>query len=143
MHGANHDGGPAGLPSLIADTQARLDDLATSTSGTINPFENIYDLVFQLLVRMLACSEIADDPSMLKRTLDLWETIEHSSTTTAILFPWFPSLALIKRTIAGCQFYMMFKKIVHQRRNKGRRGDDPLQYLLDCGDTMRDIIRVS
>ena len=107
-----------------------------------DPFVSIYEIVFQLTMRMVGCDEIANDPALLKKTLHLFETIQRSSTPTTIIFPWFPSPALIKRTIAGGRLYMILKKIVDERKKSGRREDDPLQYLIDNGDDMNEIIGV-
>ncbi len=93
-------------------------------------------------MRIVGCDDIADDPELLEKTLRLYETIEESATPTAILFPRFPSLPIIKRTIAGARLYMIFKKIVEERNKTGKRGDDPLQYLMDQGDNMSMIIEV-
>jgi hypothetical protein len=60
----------------------------------------------------------------------------------AILFPWFPSLAVIKRTIAGTRLYMILNNIVSERQKTGNKRDDPLQFLIDQGDDMGRIIEV-
>ena len=132
----------AGFPHLIRDTTARLDMLAGSPSGMTDPFTSVYEIVFQLTMRMVGCTEIANDPSLLKKTLKLFETIESSTTATAIIFPSLPSPALIKRTIAGGRLYLIFKKIVDEREMSGRREDDALQHLIDIGDNVKDIIGV-
>ena len=131
-----------GLAHLIGDTDARLEELAISSSNMTDPFVSIYEIVFQLTMRMVGCNEIANDPALLKKTLHLFETIQHSSTATTIIFPWFPSPALIKRTIAGGRLYMIMKKIVDERKKSEGREDDPLQYLIDSGDDINDIIGV-
>ena len=58
------------------------------------------------------------------------------------MFPWFPSPAVIKRTIAGGKLYMILNKIVASRKKLGKSRDDPLQYLIDEGDTMPKIVEV-
>jgi sterol 14-demethylase len=93
-------------------------------------------------MRIVGCDEIADDPALLATTLSLFEAVESSATATAVLFPWFPSPAIIKRTIAGTRLYLIFKSVIDKRVASGRRGDDPLQYLLDQGDGVPAIIEV-
>ena len=80
---------------------------------------------------------------LLVKTLGLYETVENSATPFAIMFPRFPSLAIIKRTIAGGRLYMILKKIVSQREKTRKRGDGALQFLIDQGDNMPKIIQVS
>jgi hypothetical protein len=136
------DLGVTGLPQLMLDVQASLKQLAADTSGMTDPFQSIYRIVFQLTIRMVGCDDIAEDPELLEKTLGLYETIEKSATPTAIIFPWFPSPAIVKRTVAGGRLYMILKRIVEERKRTGRRRDDPLQYLIDQGDSMAKIIQV-
>lgn len=93
-------------------------------------------------MRIVGCDEIADDPVLLATTLSLFETVESSATATAVLFPWFPSPAIIKRTIAGTRLYLIVKSVIEKRVKSGERRDDPLQYLLDQGDEIPAIIEV-
>lgn len=126
----------------MADVQASLVQLAADPSGMTDPFQSIYRIVFQLTIRMVGCDDMAEDPELLEKTLGLYETIEKSATPMAIIFPWFPSPAIVKRTMAGGRLYMILKRIVEERKRTGRRRDDPLQYLIDQGDSMTRIIQV-
>jgi sterol 14-demethylase len=109
----------------------------------MDPFDEIYKIVFQLTMRAVGCDDIAEDPALLKKTLSLYETIDSSTTPATVIFPWFPTPALIKRTVAGARLYMMLQKIAERRRKNNVRGEDALQFLLDQGDTMDKIIAVS
>ena len=126
----------------MRDVRTFLDTLAQSPTGITNPFESFYRLVYQLTMRTVGCSDIANDPVLLERTLQLYETIEASATAATMLFPWFPSPSVIKRTIAGGKLYMVINKIVENRKKTGIRGDDPLQFLIDGGDDVKSIIEV-
>lgn len=130
------------MPQLLQDVQTSFDALAQDPKGITDPFQSIYLLVYQLTMRIVGCDEIADDPALLATTLSLFETVESSATATAVLFPWFPSPAIIKRTIAGTRLYLIFKSVIDKRVASGKRGDDPLQYLLDQGDQVPAIIEV-
>ncbi|RDL36450.1 Cytochrome P450 [Venustampulla echinocandica] len=125
---------------FIHDIQARLDELPSQT-GMTDPFVSIYEIVFQLTMRMVGCAEIANDTARLRKTLRLFETIEQSTTPTSIIFPWMPTLALFKRTIAGGRLYRLFKGIMDDRKKTGRREDDALQYLMDMGDNIKSVIQ--
>lgn len=131
-----------GLPLLIADTKARLEEVATSPNGVMDPFDNIYKIVYQLTMRTVGCNDIADDPALLLKTLRLYEAIEESATPTGIIFPWLPTVAKLKRTIAGGRLYMIFQRIVSQRRKTGKRDEDALQFMIDHGDDVTKIIAV-
>lgn len=108
----------------------------------IDPFVSIYEIVFQLTMRMVGSAEIANDTKRLRKTLTLFETIEQSTTPTSIIFPWMPTLAFIKRTIAGGQLYYLFKGIMDDRKKTARRESDALQYLMDMGDDIKLVIQV-
>ncbi|KAK4983174.1 hypothetical protein LTR66_008926 [Elasticomyces elasticus] len=128
-----------GLPYLISDVRSNLDVLAASPSGMTDPFNSIYNIVFQLTMRTVACNDIANDPKLLARVLKLYETIEQSTTAATIMFPWLPTPAKARRTWGGAQLYRIFKRIIDERKKTGAKCDDPLQFLLDQGD---DVLRV-
>jgi hypothetical protein len=130
------------LPTLLSDVQERLNDLAANSPGTMNPFDDIYKIVFLLTMRAGGATEIADNRKLLDRTLSLYESIEESTTPYQIIFPWLPSPALFKRFIAGTRLYLILQKIVTERKKTGTRYEDPLQHLIDKGDPMRNIIAV-
>lgn len=127
---------------MLQDVQTSFNTLAQDPKGITDPFQSIYLLVYKLTMRIVGCDEIADDPALLATTLSLFETVEASATATAVLFPWFPSPAIIKRTVAGTRLYLIFKSVIDKRVKSGRRGDDPLQFLLDQGDSVSSIIEV-
>jgi hypothetical protein len=107
-----------------------------------DPFNSIYLVVFQLTMRMVGSAEIASDTTKLRKTLKLFETIEQSTTPTSIIFPWMPTIAFFKRTIAGGRLFQLFKGIMDDRKKTGRREDDALQYLIDMGDDIKSVIQV-
>lgn len=125
----------------MKDVRTNLNELAKDPSGITDPFESIYGIVYKLTIRTLACNDIADDPVLLAKTLSLFETIEASATPATVLFPRLPTPAMAKRTIAGARFYRIVSNIV-KKRTAGSRDDDPLQFLIDEGDDMGQIVQV-
>ena len=132
-----------GLPQLLKDCRAMLDGLAAQPDGLTEPFDSIYRMVFKFTMRTVACNEIADDPVLLARTLKLYEEVESAASNLGIMYPWLPLPSKFKRFYAGSQLYMIFKRVVDERKKTSRREDDALQYLLDQGDSVTDIITVS
>lgn len=132
-----------GLPNLVKDVRARLDDLAGDPKHETDPFDSIYRIVYQLTMRTVACNEIAADDKLRERTLYLYEEVEKAASPVAIIFPFLPLISKFKRTMAGAELYMIFKKIVDARLKEGRREDDALQFLIDQGDDITNIITVS
>src|SRR2546423_14109980 len=132
-----------GLPQLMADTNARLQNITASPSGITDPFDSVYKIVYQLTMRTVGCNEIANDPILLAKTLAYFETIEQSGTPAGVIFPWLPTLSKLKRTYAGARLYMLFQSIVNERKKTGKRDDDPLQFMIDQGDEVIKVIGVS
>ncbi|KAF2859726.1 hypothetical protein K470DRAFT_218461, partial [Piedraia hortae CBS 480.64] len=129
-----------GLPMLLNDAKLGMDALAADPKGITDPFESIYRLVFQFTMRTVACWEIADDPVLMDEVLQLYETIEETATPFSIMYPWLLVPAKARRLYAGAKLYRTFGRVVNERRKTGTRYDDALQYLLDQGDGIKDII---
>ncbi len=127
---------------MISDTRARLAELAAEETHITNPFDSIYKLVYLLTTRTVGCIEIARDRHLLDQTLGLYETIARSATAVVILFPWFPSINLIKRFFCGARLYFILNSIVKNRKASGVREADALQDMIDCGDETQHIIGV-
>ncbi|GIZ48001.1 hypothetical protein CKM354_001107600 [Cercospora kikuchii] len=128
------------LPQLLQDARKALDSLAQQSEKVTDPFESIYRMVFQFTMRTVACTEIADDPVKLEQVLKLFEQIDAANTPTQIMYPWVPTPSKLKRLMAGTKLYMMFQKIIDERKASGRQDDDALQFCLDHGDNVTDII---
>jgi sterol 14-demethylase len=131
------------LPTLLSDVRSRLDDLAADPQGRTDPFDSIYKIVYLLTQRAVGASEIARDRKLQDTTLHLFETIERSTKPYQVMFPWLPSPALFQRYLAGTRMYMIFSKIVNNRKKNNHRKDDALQFLIDKGDDLNRIIAVS
>lgn len=122
------------LPTLLSDVQEAIEAIQREPSGITNPFESLYRVVFRLTIRMVGADEIADDPQVLEETLKLFEFIDNSATATSVMFPKFPSPAVLKRSYAGTRLYFLVENIIKKRAASDEKHDDALQYMLDQGD---------
>jgi cytochrome P450 len=122
------------LPTLISDVQETMEAIRNDPSGITNPFDSLYRVVFRLTIRMVGADEIAEDPLVLEDTLKLFELIDNSATATSVMFPKFPSPAVLKRTYAGTRLYFLVENIIKKRAASDEKHDDALQYMLDQGD---------
>jgi sterol 14-demethylase len=95
-----------------------------------------------MTLHTVGANEVVRDSNLLDTTLRMFELIEQSSTPYQVIFPWLPTFSLFKRFYAGTRMYMIFEKIVAERKRTGRRGEDALQYLLDEGDTPKQVVSV-
>ena len=123
------------LSYVFKDTQAALNDIAAKGEGMMDPFDDIYRLVYQITMRTVGATEIAESKELCAQTLVHFEAIDQNPSPARIVFPWLPTLNQLRRTVAGGQLYMILRKIVEARRKEGRREEDALQHLLDTGNT--------
>ncbi|KAH8923142.1 hypothetical protein BT69DRAFT_1350361 [Atractiella rhizophila] len=125
----------------IMDPYAHLPIHGSRSKITANSFDTLYFIIFKLIVRIIGCREISENEPRLRKVARLFLQLESPVGASGILFPWIPSPAKIMRTIAGARLYFIFKGIISNRRKTGVVEDDPLQYLLSCGDDEMTIVK--
>ncbi|KIM79953.1 hypothetical protein PILCRDRAFT_822816 [Piloderma croceum F 1598] len=119
------------MPTMFADINGRMEILGAE--GKINPFKDIYDLVFQLTVRMTTCEELATDLRMIERMNDLYWKLEKSSTPASLLLPWFPSTARKDKDEATKSLYDILSHYVDLRRKAEEPNSDAIDLLIADG----------
>lgn len=136
------------LAVMAADARGFCEELGKKSSSkassewqVMNPFENIYELVYKLTMRIVGATEIAENRKMLKKTLSIFEKFESNNSTARIIFPWLTTPAYVVRLILGALLYMHFARLVNKRKQSGRREEDAVQYLLDQGADNELIIK--
>ncbi|KAA1472043.1 cytochrome P450 [Dentipellis sp. KUC8613] len=120
------------MPGILEDCRRVMS--SWGNTGAIDPFEGIYGLVFQLSVRCLTCAEIADDPAVVSRLKGLYDQVDRGTTAATVLFPWFPSPAMLMKLRATKQIYDLVVEKINVRKASGVSHNDSLQMLLDAGD---------
>ncbi|KAJ7127689.1 cytochrome P450, partial [Mycena epipterygia] len=128
------------FPSLLSDFNNLME--AWGPAGSINPFTDIYKLVFQVTVRIASCRELADDPAAVDRLVQLYWELEKGSTPIAVLLPWFPSPARKARERAMADLSAMLYSYVQLRRNAAVPSSDAIDVLLAEGTPTDAIIGV-
>lgn len=95
-------------------------------------------LVFQITVRCLSATEIADDPLLVARLRKLYEEVDSGTTPSSVLFPFFPSSAMVRKARATKAIYDIVVAAIKVRKRGVKPKNDSLQMLLDEGedDTM-------
>ena len=91
-------------------------------------------LLFQLTIRSLSCTEISDDPALVARLKKLYDTLDVGTTPATVLVPWLPTPAMIKKIRATKEIYAIVIKAIKDREDSGISRGDTLQMLLDTGD---------
>jgi sterol 14-demethylase len=128
------------MQTLLADVNGRME--AWGSEGKMNPFKDIYDLVFQMTVRMATCEELATDVEKIQKMNDLYWTLEKNSTHMSLLLPWFPGTARKNKDEATKSLYTMLCHYVDLRRKAEVPSSDAIDILIADGDDNITIISV-
>jgi hypothetical protein len=131
---------PTVVPTLFNDINRRME--AWGTEGKINPFKDIYDLVYQMTVRMASCEELAADQKAVQQVADLHWMLEKSITPASLLLPWLPSRAKKYKEKATRDLYNLLLHYVDVRRNADVRNSDAIDALIADGEDNSTIIEV-
>src|SRR6266436_317425 len=99
--------------------------------------------MFQTTLRCLTCAEIANDPALVTRLKDLFDRVDKGTTPATVLFPWFPSPAMLMKFRASKQIYDIIASAVNVRKQSGVPQNDTLQLLLDSNEDVYMIVAVS
>lgn len=125
------------IPEMLEDGRRLLQPW--EKAGTLDPFGRIYELIFQATVRCLTCTEIADDPGIVARLRQLFDKVDRGTTPATVLFPWFPSPAMVSKARATKQIYDIVVKAIEVRKQSGVSHNDNLQIFLDSEDEVSTI----
>ncbi|KAG5651880.1 hypothetical protein H0H81_007074 [Sphagnurus paluster] len=126
------------LPSLFDDVHRRMEDWGEE--GTINPFKEIYELVFQMTIRLASCRELSEDKEAIAQLEKLFWNLEKSATPLALLFPWFPGSAVRAKKDATQKLYNLLAGYVEIRRNAPEPNLDAIDVLIAAGDSTEAIV---
>ncbi|KAI0485527.1 cytochrome P450 6A1 [Xylaria cf. heliscus] len=135
------------LDLLTGDTRAACDTLASAPPSkadpewrVTDPFESFYEIVYQLTMRTVGANDIADDPALLRHTLAIFDWFEKSDSFAKVIFPWLPTLNHYLRLYYGAKLAFVFRDIIERRKRTGKKGNDALQFLIDRGLTLSNIV---
>ncbi|KAG2008396.1 cytochrome P450 [Coprinopsis cinerea AmutBmut pab1-1] len=120
------------IPILLEDSRRQME--SWGTSGKFDPFEKVYELLFQLTVRSVSCKEIADNPTLVAQLKRLYDDLDTGTTPATVLLPWLPTPAMIKKLWSTKTIYDIVCKAISERESSGAQHNDTLQMLLDAGD---------
>ena len=112
------------------------------TAGQMDPFKNIYDLVFQMTIRVGCCEELATDPRAVQKISDLYWQYEKGVTPMSLLLPWFPSMARKQKNQAIRGLYSMLSHHVDVRRKAKQLTSDAYDVLIAEGEDNATIVEV-
>ncbi|KAJ7473528.1 cytochrome P450 [Mycena latifolia] len=128
------------VPSLLRDTTRLM--ACWVSEGTINPFNELNSIVFQLTVRMSSCHELAEDRKAVARMEELLYATEKHSTAASLLLPWFPSSAKRSRQRASDELRAIIGSYVEERRVAMVPTNDPVDYIFGTGCEPQSVIDI-
>ncbi|KAF9482298.1 cytochrome P450 [Pholiota conissans] len=134
-----HDWFLISLPLLFDDVNRRM--VMWGKEGRMDPFKDIYDLVFQMTTRMASCDELSKDLDAISEIQKLYWMLEKSATPTALLLPWFPSRAKKNKEIATKELFMKLKGFVDMRREAKVPSSDAIDILIGQGQSTPEIVQ--
>ena len=77
------------------------------------------------------------------RLRQLFDQVDRGTTPATVLFPWFPSPAMLTKARATKQLYDIIANTVKVRKQSGVAHKDNLQMFLDSEDEVSTIAGVS
>lgn len=90
--------------------------------------------MFQITIRCLSCSEIADDPVLVARLRVLYDKLDSATTPATALAPWLPGPGMISKLSATKEIYDILIHAIDTRERSSIARNDTLQMLLDAED---------
>jgi len=131
------------IPLMLNDLHRDLNTLGDEEK--MNPFIVIYDLVFQMMIRMATCKEFADDTKSVAKTNNLFMALESKATPSALLLgllltPWFPDAAKKHKEEATRELYEMISSYVDVRRNADVPNSDAIDVLIADGSDNSTVV---
>ncbi|KAK2464566.1 hypothetical protein APHAL10511_003424 [Amanita phalloides] len=120
------------IPLILEDTRMKMQ--GWGAAGTFDPFDKIYELVFQTTIRCLSSHEISDDSALVARLKVLYDRLDNGTTPTTVLLPWLPFPSMIKKLLATKEIYEIVVNAINNREKSRVFRNDTLQMLLDSGD---------
>ncbi|KAF8550961.1 cytochrome P450 [Imleria badia] len=134
------------LQLLLSDTRvsailpALLDDIHSQTrhfahEGSFNPFNDVYNTVFRMTVRMASCRSLAEDNQCLNQLGSLYEELNTTCTALGIIAPWLPIWGASRRTKIVQEMSQIVGKFVVERSQSEalQVGEDTIDILLCDG----------
>ncbi|KAJ7359489.1 cytochrome P450 [Mycena albidolilacea] len=128
------------LPAMLKDTDALM--AQWGAEGTLDPFKELNDVVFQLIVRMGSCRELAEDRDVVSRMSVCLDNLEKNGTPIAHLLPWFPSPARRAIVRNNRALFELVKPFVEARRAATERTTDTIDLLLQAGFPLDNVVEL-
>lgn len=112
---------------------------------------NIYDtgphLAFKLMHRAVGFTEMADSPSLIRKTRNFYHRFEKLTSSAHIVFPWLITPSYLAQGFLSARMWLDMYRILSTRRRTQMRQeqmkeyDDAIQVLMEKGNSNYDIMQ--
>ncbi|KAF9780788.1 cytochrome P450 [Thelephora terrestris] len=128
------------FPTLIQDIVDKADKWGNNgKSGKIDPFNEIYELLFLMTARLTTCHDLTKNETDLKRIEILLMELQNSATPVSLMISWFASPAKMSGLLATTELFTILRSYVDKRRNAVPT-TDAIDVLIADGETTQVII---
>jgi len=125
------------LPTLFKDMNKRME--SWGKEGKIDPFVDIYNMVFHMTTRLGSCRAISEDAATVDKMANMFLKTQKSRTATSLLLPWFPSPGKIAAKLITYKLYTMLCGHIEARKTQTPT-TDAIDVLLSEGYETNDVI---
>nr|POE78416.1 putative cytochrome p450 [Quercus suber] len=117
--------------------------LARDDASVVNPFTFCYRIVLAQGCRVVCTGDIPDNPRNFETYFDIMATLQAADSARSVAAPWLPSWAHMQRRLCRYRLRRLVTALLDERCQPDLKHskDDPLQVLIDSGDTRDDILR--
>ncbi|KAJ6503905.1 cytochrome P450 [Mycena sanguinolenta] len=127
------------IPDLLEDANRRMEQW--DIGGKIDPFDEVYHLVFQMTIRMATCRELADNPGVIARLSKCFLLHEQALSPISFLLPWFPGRDRKIKEGATKGLFQLLYHFVDTRRKSTVKSADAFDVLIAEGYDNMEIIK--
>ncbi|KAJ7631222.1 cytochrome P450 [Roridomyces roridus] len=111
--------------------------------GSVDLFKSMNQMVFAISLPLCGCQHLASNPKTVATLINIFDRLDDGATPSALLFPWVPTPARVRRFLAGIQLYRMTKSLVEfERQRSDIDEEDPLQDLIKQNYPVSEVARI-
>nr|POE56472.1 steroid 17-alpha-hydroxylase/17,20 lyase [Quercus suber] len=131
------------FPAVCNDAAEGFHSLDRDDMAVVNPFTFCYRIVLAQGCRIVCSDDIPDVPRNFETYLDIMATLQVAESARTVATPWLPSWPHLQRHYCRYRLKQLVTSLLDERLGSHLKNlkDDPLQMLIDCGDSKDDILR--
>lgn len=123
------------LPKVFSDLERLMQ--GWGSTGTFWPFDDLFNIVVHISIRLGACAELASDHNAASHYAGLYWTFMKSNTAKSVLLArWKGNSGRLRKLT---QMTQTIHDYVQDRADSGMREEDAVQVLSDRGDNVAEI----